>query len=526
MKKLSRRNFLRLLGLGGTVLVGGGVVKWLSSNETTPTTTPSTSPSGSAPLPTVPGTAVAPGGTPDVEIALRAVPGEVQILPGTPTQVWRYEGEVLNGPPDALRVLPDTYLGPILQLQKGQKVRVHFTNQIPEVSIVHWHGLHVPDVADGHPRFVIDTGETYVYDFTVMDRAGTYWYHPHPHGRTGPQAYRGLAGLLLIHDKEEQALGLPSGEYDVPLVIQDRRFDSKNQLVYMSGGMDQMIGFLGDRILTNGKPDFTLPVATRPYRLRLLNGSNSRIYKLAWEDGTPMTVIGTTGGLLEKPVQREYVTLAPSQRLELWVDFSGRAVGSQLRLVSLPSVAPGSANTLTVLTMQIEREEKVDMTLPARLTTIPRYNSADAVNAADPRTFTLAMGMGRGWTINGRTFEMTAVARDEVVKLDDLEVWEFVNQAGGGMGMGGGMALPHPMHVHALQFQVLKREVAPTSRTAWETLSGGYVDEGWWDTVLVMPGERVKILLRFEDFEGLYLYHCHNLEHEDMGMMRNYRVAA
>jgi len=530
MEKLTRRDLLRLLGLGGAVLVGGGLVKWLSSKEGTPTVSPTTSPSGSTPVPTVSqtagGTATAPGGTPDVEIALRAVPGEAQILPGAPTQVWRYEGQVLNGPPEALRVLPDTYLGPIFQLEKGQKVRVHFTNQIPEVSIVHWHGLHVPDVADGHPRFVIDTGETYVYDFTVMDRAGTYWYHPHPHGRTGPQAYHGLAGLLLIRDEEEQALGLPSGEYDVPLVIQDRRFDSENQLVYIGGRMDQMMGFLGDRILVNGKPDFTLPIATRPYRLRLLNGSNSRIYKLAWEDGTPMTVIGTTGGLLEKPVQREYVTLAPSQRLELWIDFRGRAVGSQLRLLSLPSAAPGSTRPLTVLTVQIEREEKADVALPPRLTTIPRHNPADAVNAGDPRTFTLAMSMGRGWTINGRTFEMTAVARDEVVKLGDLEVWQFVNQAGGGMGMGGGMALPHPMHVHGLQFQVLEREVAPASRAAWETLSGGYVDEGWWDTVLVMPGERVKIALRFEDFESLYLYHCHNLEHEDMGMMRNYRVVA
>ncbi len=530
MEKLSRRDFLRLLGLGGAVLVGGGLVKWLSSKEAVATATPTTSPSGTPPpstvVPQTAGATAVSAGTPDVEIALRAVPGEVPILPGAPTKVWHYEAELLNGPSDALRVLPDTYLGPILQFRRGQKVRIHFTNQIPEESIVHWHGLHVPDVADGHPRFVIGTGETYVYDFTVMDRAGTYWYHPHPHGRTGPQAYYGLAGPLLIHDEEEEALGLPSGDYDVPLVIQDRRFDSENQLVYMSGGMDQMMGFLGDRILVNGKPDFTLPVATRPYRLRLLNGSNSRIYKLAWEDGTPITVIGTTGGLLEQPVQREYITLAPAQRLELWVDFSGRPVGSQVRLVSLPSAAPGSERTFTVLTVQVEREEKVDLPLPARLTTIPRYNPADAMNASNPRTFTLAMTMGRGWTLNGRTFEMTTVADDEIVRLGDLEVWQFVNQAGGGMGMGGGMTLPHPMHVHALQFQVLERKVNPGSRAAWETLSGGFVDEGWWDTVLVMPGEQVKILLRFEDFEGLYLYHCHNLEHEDMGMMRNYRVVA
>ncbi|MBE9524300.1 MAG: multicopper oxidase domain-containing protein, partial [Chloroflexi bacterium] len=136
------------------------------------------------------------------------------------------------------------------------------------------------------------------------------------------------------------------------------------------------------------------------------------------------------------------------------------------------------------------------------------------------------MGGGMGWTLNGRTFEMTYVASDEVVKLGDLEVWEFINRPGGGMGMMGGMTLPHPMHVHGLQFQVIERQIDPDFRASWETLSDGFVDEGWHDTVLVMPGERVKVLLKFDDFEGLYLYHCHNLEHEDMGMMRNYRVEA
>ena len=131
-----------------------------------------------------------------------------------------------------------------------------------------------------------------------------------------------------------------------------------------------------------------------------------------------------------------------------------------------------------------------------------------------------------GWTLNGRTFEMEAVSQDEIVKLGDLEVWEFENRIGSGMGMMGGMSLPHPMHVHALQYQVIERKISSSCRGAWATLSNGHVDEGWHDTVLVMPGERVKVLMKFEDFKGLYLYHCHNLEHEDMGMMRNYRVDA
>ncbi|GAB4534900.1 MAG: multicopper oxidase domain-containing protein [Anaerolineales bacterium] len=515
---ITRRDFIRLLGLGGAALVGGRFLSACSQAASALET----------PTAAVPGRATAtlpPADAPvDVEIALKAAPGEVQILPGAPTRVWQYQAEVLSGPSDALIPLDNTYLGPIIQVQRGQRARVHFTNDLSEESIVHWHGLHVPEAADGHPRLAIGSGETYTYEFTVTDRPGTYWYHPHPHGRTAPQAYYGLAGLFIVHDEAEQALGLPSGEYDLPLVLQDRRFDAGNQLVYGSNGMmDQMMGFLGNRMLINGQADFSLPVATRPYRLRLLNGSNARIYKLAWEDGTPLTVIGTDGGLLEHPLEKEAITLAPAQRIELWVDFSGRKVGEHVRLVNLPSAAPDGV-AFPVVTLEVTRQESVSQPLPERLMPLNLRSAAQAVNPGSPRTFTLSMGMGMGWTINGRTFGMRDVARDEVVKLGDLETWEFVNQAGGGMGMMGGMALPHPMHIHGLQFQVVERQVASAGRSAWKTLSDGYVDEGWHDTVLVMPGERVKILLKFEDFEGLYLYHCHNLEHEDMGMMRNYRV--
>lgn len=512
-QNISRRDFLCLSGIGAAAVFSGGLGSLPSacSADIQAAVLPIT---GDGEF------------SPDVELALTAVPAEVSILSGTPTRVWRYQGEVLRGSANALLTLPNSYLGALIRAQTGQKVRVHFTNQLPEPSIIHWHGLHVPEAADGHPRLAIDPGESYTYEFTVADRAGTYWFHPHPHGRTGSQVYNGLAGLFIVSDTEEQALKLPSGEYDIPLVIQDRLFDGDNQLVYGGNGMmDQMMGFLGDRLLINGQADFKLGVATRPYRLRLLNGSNSRIYKLAWEDGAPLTVIGTDGGLLERPIEKSAVTLAPAQRLELWVDFSDREVGDQSRLVNLPSAAPDGV-AFPVLNVEVTREENSSLTLPEQLSTITSHDESQAVNRRAPREFTLALGRGMGWTLNERTFEMEDVARDEVVKLGDLEVWQFSNQAGGGMGMMGGMALPHPMHVHGLQFQILERKIDSAYRAAWETLSEGFVDGGWHDTVLVMPGERVKILLEFEDFEGLYLYHCHNLEHEDMGMMRNYRVEA
>jgi len=508
MRKLlmDRRQFLRTLGYGGLAFAGQ---RFLSACSDVSTQAPQQ----------------AFQGDPDVEIRLTAKPDVHLIFPGEPTQVWRYEGEVLKGPPNALVSHPESYLGPTFQIETGTKVRIYFDNLIGEPSIIHWHGLHVPEAADGHPRFAVKNGHTYQYDFQVMDRAGTYWYHPHPHGRTGPQVYRGLAGLFLIHDEEETALDLPSGDWDLPLVIQDRVFDRENQLRYSTTDrMTQMVGMLGDEILVNGVPEYTLDVDRRPYRLRLLNGSNARIYKLAWDDGTPMTVIGTDGGLLEVPILRKSVTLAPAQRIELWVDFSNRRPGTTLRMLNLPSSAPGSRSEMLIFTVSVQDTDKQPGSLPAQLTQHHALDPSQAVNAEKPRSFLLAMGRGMRWTINGRQFEMTEVARDESVRLGEIEVWEFANQVGGGMGMMGGMQQPHPMHVHGLQFKILERYVGLEDAAAYSSLQDGFVDEGWHDTVLVLPGERVKILMRFEDFAGLYLYHCHNLEHEDMGMMRNYQI--
>ncbi len=509
---VNRRGFLQLTGLGATALISSSLVKLLSACS------PGSAGINSVSQPTP--------ASPDIEMAITAAPSEISILPGQPTKVWRYQAELIRGADSSLQLIPDSYLGPVIRASRGQNMRIHFKNELPEESIIHWHGLHVPESADGHPRLAVQPGDTYTYDFTVLDRAGTYWFHPHPHGRTGPQVYAGLTGLFLVSDAEELSLKLPSGEFDVPLVIQDRLFDGDNQLLYGGTMMDQMNGFLGNRLLVNGQEQYILPAATCAYRLRLINGSNSRIYKLAWEDSSPLTVIGTDGGLLERPIQKQYITLAPAQRLDIWADFSGREIGDSLRLMNLPASVPGGS-AFPVLEIRVDRNDSA-ADLPDHLSDLQHYDPADAANHGSPREFLLAAGMGMRWTINGRSFEMTDVARDEVVRLGDLETWQFTNQAGRGMGgmSGGGMmgTLPHPMHVHGLQFQVLQREVASSGQRAWETIADGLVDEGWHDTVLVMPDERVTILLKFEDFTGLYLYHCHNLEHEDMGMMRNFRI--
>lgn len=491
---------------------------------------------------------------PDVEIELIARTAHMPILPGTLTHVWKYDGRLLKGPKGSVEALPKSYLGPLIRAQKGQKVRIYFKNDLPASSITHWHGLHVPADMDGNPLYAIEGGQTYTYEFEINNRAGTYWFHPHPHGETARQVYAGLAGLFLVSDEEEKALDLPRGEYDVPLVLQDRTFDDDNQLRYATHRMQLMMGFQGERILVNGQPDFMLPVATRAYRLRFLNGSNSRIYKLAWEDGTPLTVIGTDGGLLEHPERRPYVMLAPGERVEVWMDFSGRKIGSELTLRSLAFSAAsmhgrmmgggghgmmhghgmgggrhgmmqgmmGSAalpvgSDYPVLKVHMARKASDNSVLPARLSSLERYSIKHAVNADQPRPIALSM-RHMSPLLNGRSYEMDSVMEIEKIPLNSLQLIEIYHEHRGMM-----MSMPHPIHLHGQQFQVISRTV-DSARSQYDTVREGFVDGGWKDTVLVMPGESVKIIKPFEDYKGRFMYHCHNLEHEDLGMMRDFLV--
>ncbi len=523
LKQAERRRFLSVVG---TAALLGAVPSLAQTRKGTP------------------GASASSSFKPDLELELRAEPALVPIWPGPPTSVWRYRANVLKGDVQAVTNPASGYLGPIIRVHSGTRVRIHFVNQLPQPSVVHWHGLIVPEDMDGHPRHAVPPGGRYVYEFEVRNRAGTYWFHPHPHQLTGMQVYGGLAGMFIVTDDEERALNLPDGERDVPVVIQDRSFTPDNQLRYignepgMSGMMARMMGFLGDQILVNGRPNFALEVERKPYRLRLLNGSNSRIYKLAWQDGRPMTVIGSDGGLLEAPTQKPYVTLAPAERVEIWVDFSSRAAGEDLSLLSFPLSQPQagmmggmgmmgrsgpatSRRPITVLRARIGRGTAVPQSLPSKLATFSPLPMKNAINQASPRVFRVTMGHMR-LGLNGRVFEMQDVARDEVVRLGTTEVWEFVNEAS--MGMMGGM--PHPMHVHGVQFRVVGRQVLPNAMAGWREVNEGFVDEGWKDTVLVMSGERVRLLMQFSDYSGMFLYHCHNLEHEDMGMMRNFLIRA
>jgi FtsP/CotA-like multicopper oxidase with cupredoxin domain len=508
MQKLSRRDFLKFSGLNAVALFGGGFkIRSFMGEEFMP----------------------------DAEISITAVEKFVQILPGAQTRVWSYEGQLLSGIGVTVQSIPGSYLGPIIRAKTGTKLRIYFHNNLAEDSVIHPHGPRVPESADGHPMSAIGPGGTKIYEFEIIDRAGPYWFHPHPHMRTAEQVAMGMAGLLSVWDDDE-ALAVPgagTGANDIPLVIQDRNFDSTNQILY---NPNNMWGYLGSKILVNGKPNSVFSLEPRGYRLRLLNGSNARTYKLAWSNGMPLKVIGTDGGLLPAAASRSYVMLMPGERVDLWVDFTSLA-RKQVILRSLvfdPGGMMGGGGggmggggggmggggggsgmsngaAFDILTVNVGRKSTSIPVLGPLPPLSVVYNASNVPNFATPRPFTLEMSQ-MVWTINGRVFEMMAVAEDEMVYAGETMAWEWINNS----------PIPHPMHMHAVQFQVVKR--TPSTASSYSTINQGFVDSGWKDTVLVWPGEKVRVAMKFGPYAGMFMYHCHILEHEDMTMMRNYHI--
>lgn len=521
---ISRRKFLQHSGLGALTLVGGGLN--LFPGTAAPLKTNPT-----ANVQTLTRTMAMDPFMPDAVVQLNAVEKTVQILSGAATKVWAYEGRLVSGSGVTVQSVPGSYLGPIIRAKSGTKIRINFTNLLNEVSVVHPHGLRVPEDCDGQPMQAIGTGATKVYDFQVIDRACPAWFHPHPMMRTAYQVVMGMAGLFYVTDPEEEIAvpGAATGLNDLPVIIQDRSFDSANQIAYQP---NTMWGYLGNRILVNGKTSASFALEPRGYRLRFLNGSNARTYKLAWSNNMPLKVIGTDGGLLPAAVSKSYVMLMPGERVDVWADFSALASKTViLRSLAFSagggmmgggggmmgggmggggmmgsSLANGAA--FDILTVNVGRNAATHPVLgPLPAFQMP-YQTSQFPN---PVPFTLDM-QRMTWTINGRVYEEMVVAPDEMVNLGVPISWEWINQS----------PIPHPMHLHNVQFQVLQR--TPSTSSSYSTINQGLVDSGWKDTVLVWPGERVKIAMKFEPYVGMYMYHCHILEHEDMGMMRNYMI--
>ena len=425
--------------------------------------------------------------------------GEMEFLPGLRTPTLGVNGN---------------YLGPTIRVKEGDHAYFFVTNRLDVTTTVHWHGMHIPASMDGGPAQQIPPGETWRPHFTIMQRAALNWYHPHAHHKSGEHTYRGMAGLFIIEDDESLALDIPRdyGIDDVPLVIQDRAFNEDGTFRYKTEDRDFILGMRGDVILVNGTPNAFFQATTGRLRFRILNGSNARVYNLGFDDDRTFLQIGTGGSLLEAPVEMTRVLLGAGERAEIIVDVSD---GEDVVLNSSPHDARAvSANIedpndienapFPVLAIRAPDAQVEYVQVPEHLIDIEPLAEEDA---AVVRKITLSMGTsGKGWfVINGQPFDMMRV--DETVKLGDIEVWEVMNAS----------PLPHPFHVHDVHFLILDRNGEEPS-----------IDQrGYMDTVLVKPGELVRLIMHFEDFtdpEIPYMYHCHMLEHEDGGMMGQFVV--
>jgi spore coat protein A len=319
---------------------------------------------------------------------------------------------------------------------------------------------------------------------------------------TGASVWRGLAGFHLVRDDEEDALPLPRDDRDLPLIIADRSFEADGSLRYPSvdpslrvPGVrgDYGAGVLGDVILVNGVAWPYAEVAAARYRLRLLNASNARRYRLALDPPGTLVQIGTDGGLLDRPVGHERIDLAPAQRYDVVVDFGAYRIGQQVTLVN----EFGAGRTAAVMQFRITRSARDDSRVPSRLSTVELLDRAAAVTT---RTVRFQHDDVSGWTVNGKRFSPAAIhAR---VGLDTVEIWRLSSD------------FHHPIHLHLAPFQVLGRGIA----------GPGPYDRGWKDTIDLRPAEQATVIVRFDGYRGRYVFHCHNLEHEDMAMMANLLV--
>jgi len=397
-----------------------------------------------------------------------------------------------------------SYLGPTLRASRDEEVQVNVTNRLEETTTVHWHGHHLPAAMDGGPHQPIEPGETWSPHWQIDQPAATTWYHPHPHGETADHVYRGLAGMFLLDDPDNAPDGLPTeyGVDDVPLIVQDKSFDSDGQLDD-DEPMFSPVGFLGDTVLVNGTADPYLDVTTEHVRLRILNGSNGRVYNLGLHDSRPFHLVGTDGGLLPEPHSTTRVQLSPGERAEIVVRMEPgeiallRSHSPDLGTDPWNNRFAGGADSFDILQLRAADTLTESPDLPDRLADAPHLDPDDA---AVTRHFRLG-----GSNINGLKMDMSRI--DEVVELDTTEIWEITNPGG----------TPHNFHVHDVQFMVLDIE----GREPGAALAG------WKDTIYARPGTTTRIALRFTDYTDPdipYMFHCHVLRHEDRGMMGQFVV--
>ncbi len=424
------------------------------------------------------------------QFLLHVQQGTKSFFPGLDTRTYGYNGN---------------FLGPTIRARNNQRFKVQVDNDLKEETTLHWHGVHLPAKWDGGPRQPIAAGASWFPDFTIKQEAATLWYHAHAMGSTGEQVYGGLAGLLIVEDEVSDQLGLPQtyGVDDIPIILQDRRFYRDGEFAYVRNMHDIVNGVIGPHLLVNGAISPTLKATSNLLRLRLLNGSNSSIYSMSFAGLPQFHMIASDGGFLERPVPMSSIVLSAGERAEVVLDLSSLEYPESALMVD-----QWGGNQFTAMTIQKAQTLDENAIMPNRIKQVERIPETEA---ARTRTFvmeTMGMGMMMGGrlTINGKKMNMSRI--DAKVELGSTEIWEIENRSAMMMSM------PHSMHLHDVQFQILDRNGQQP----------GPHELGRKDTVLIPPGENVRIIMRFQDYKGIYMYHCHLLEHEDDGMMGQFEV--
>lgn len=470
------------------------------------------------------------------KVPLIAKAGVTEFMPNFKTEAYGYSAP---------------YLGPVVRVHRGDTVTMNVSNQLDKVTTVHWHGLFVPSELDGGPYNPIDPGQFWQPSLKIDQPESTAWFHPHPHGDTARQVYKGLAGLLYVEDGSAKDLGLPTryGADDLPIVLQDRNFGAEGELIYDDTPMAIMHGSRGDTIIVNGAIGPVAEVPKSVVRLRFLNGANARNFRLVFDDRRPMHVIASDNGYLASAVPVRELTIAPGERYEVLVDFSDGKPGVLLTYADhngrfgsevTQQVRAYLAQMMDLLTPVIRFDpiaeiKPVIMDIPSKLVDLPppgtlqtprrRSFILDSMTAANMpmaqntglmqgmdhsqmggsmnmgATSGLAMGMKMG--INGKPFDMVRI--DAEMKMGDREIWAI-----------RGTEMAHPFHIHGASFRILNMDGAKPLQHL----------TGWKDTVLV--NEYAELLVSFDqkaDAAKPFVFHCHILEHEDAGMMAQYVAA-
>jgi spore coat protein A len=427
--------------------------------------------------------------------------------------------------------------GPTIEARSGEEIQVEWPNRLPEKhflpidhnlmgaekgvpesrTVVHVHGAKVPPGSDGWPEDWYVPGKSATYRYPNAQDAAMLWYHDHAMGINRLNMCAGMAGLYIVRDAFEDALNLPKGEFEIPLVLMDRMIRPDGQLFYPVSQVPDapwVPEFFGDTVLINGKILPYAAVQPRKYRFRILNGSNARTFFLALDNGKPVQQIGTDQGLLSAPVPVSQMTIAPGERADIVIDFAEYR-GTSLQLKSLGS---------TLMQFRVGSEAVTDSSqLPSKLRPIQRMAEKDAVVRRRLTTEEIDTTVGEPMVhlLDGKHWHDPI---SEKPVLGSTEIWEFINLTDDA----------HPIHLHLVRFQILDRRPIDSSAYMFDNKMVYLGDAsppdaneaGWKDTVRATPGASTRIIVKFEGYAGRYVWHCHILEHEDNEMMRPYEVVA